>query len=129
MLMIKCGDFRTNYASDMAVFNTDFARYCLVIFLVLLMLFPLVSTNYWLDVVNRIGIAIIGAIGLNILTGYTGQISMGNAAFLAVGAYSTGWLANHAGLPLLITIPMSGLITAAVGMIFGIPSLRLRGLF
>lgn len=129
MLMIKCGDFRTNYASDMAVFNTDFARYCLVIFLVLLMLFPLVSTNYWLDVVNRIGIAIIGAIGLNILTGYTGQISMGNAAFLAVGAYSTGWLANHAGLPLLITIPLSGLITAAVGMIFGIPSLRLRGLY
>ncbi len=92
------------------------------------MLFPLISTNYWLDVVNRIGIAIVAAIGLNILTGYTGQISMGNAAFLAVGAYSTGWLANNAGLPLFITIPIAGLITAAVGMIFGIPSLRLRGL-
>ena len=127
--MIKCGDFRTDYASDMAVFNTRFARICLVIFLLLLMLFPLLSTNYWLDVVNRIGIAIIGAIGLNILTGYTGQISMGNAAFLAVGAYSTGWLANNAGLPLFATIALAGLLTAAIGMIFGIPSLRLRGLY
>ena len=127
--MIKCGDFRTSYAKDMSVFNTDFARYSLIAFLIIVMLFPAWSTTYWLDVANRVGIAIIAAIGLNILTGYTGQISMGNAAFLAVGAYATGWLANNAGLPFLIAIPLSGLITAGVGMIFGIPSLRLKGLY
>ena len=127
--MIKCGDFRTSYAKDMSIFNTDFARYCLIAFLIVVMLFPAWSTTYWLDVANRVGIAIIAAIGLNILTGYTGQISMGNAAFLAVGAYSTGWLASVGGLPFIIAIPLSGLMTAAVGMIFGIPSLRLKGLY
>jgi branched-chain amino acid transport system permease protein len=127
--MIKSGDFRTSYQADMAIFNTRFARVCLIVFLLLLMLFPLSASTYWLDVLNRIGIAIIGAIGLNILTGYTGQISMGNAAFLAVGAYSTGWLATNYNAPFVLAIPLSGLITAAVGMIFGVPSLRLKGLY
>ena len=58
---------------------------------------PRFATTYWLDVLNRIGIAIIGAIGLNILVGYTGQISIGHAAFLAVGAYATAILEVKAG--------------------------------
>ena len=78
---------------------------------------------------NRIGIAIIGALGLNILVGYTGQISIGQAAFLAVGAYSTAILEAKLGLPFYLAIPLAALITAAVGLVFGIPSLRLRGLY
>ena len=67
--------------------------------------------------------------GLNILTGFTGQISLGNAAFLAVGGYTTAALASRFDLPFLLVIPLSGLVTALVGMVFGIPSLRLKGLY
>ncbi len=126
---MRCGEFRTSYAADMAIFETSFARRCLAIFLALLAFVPIVATAYWLDVINRIGIAIIAAVGLNILTGFTGQISLGNAAFLAVGAYSTAALAGRWSLPFFIIIPISGLITALVGMVFGIPSLRLKGLY
>ena len=90
---------------------------------------PLFATTYWLDVLNRIGIAIIGALGLNILVGYTGQISIGHAAFLAVGAYSTAILESKAGLPFYLAIPLAGALTSAFGLVFGIPSLRLKGLY
>jgi len=82
-----------------------------------------------MDVLNRIGIAIIGAIGLNILLGFTGQISIGHAAFLAVGAYSTAILEANVGLPFYLAIPLAALITSGFGLIFGIPSLRLKGLY
>src|SRR5712671_2500723 len=112
----------------MAIFDSSLSRVLLAIFLVLLLGLPLVATSYWLDVVNRIGIAVIAAMGLNILTGFTGQISLGNAAFLAVGAYSTAALGGR-GVPFLIVLPASGLIAALVGMVFGVPSLRLKGLY
>jgi branched-chain amino acid transport system permease protein len=67
--------------------------------------------------------------GLNILTGFTGQISLGNAAFLAVGAYTTAALAGKLGLPFPVVVPAAGLVTALVGMLFGVPSLRLKGLY
>ncbi|MFL5278434.1 MAG: branched-chain amino acid ABC transporter permease, partial [Myxococcales bacterium] len=121
----------------------------LAVFLVVLFAVPFVATSYWMDVANRAAIAVIAAMGLNILTGFTGQISLGNAAFLAVGAYTTAYLGNQgapfvvacpasglvtalagkAGLPFAMTIPLSGLVTAVVGMIFGVPSLRLKGLY
>ena len=72
-------------------------------------------------------IAVIAATGLNILTGFTGQISLGNAAFLAVGAYSTAFLAGRLGLPFPVVIPVAGIVTALAGMVFGVPSLRLKG--
>ena len=72
-------------------------------------------------------IYIVGAHGLNLLTGYTGQISLGHGAFMGVGAYAAGILANAGYLPFWLCLPAAGLITAAVGMIFGIPSLRLQG--
>ncbi len=126
---MRCGDFRTTYAQDMAIFDTSFARWALVAFLGVLFVLPQFASSYWLDIANRTGIAVIGAVGLNILTGFTGQISLGNAAFLAVGSYATAALAGKAGLPMLLVVPLSGLITALVGMVFGIPSLRLKGLY
>jgi branched-chain amino acid transport system permease protein len=75
------------------------------------------------------GIAVIGAIGLNLLTGYTGQISLGHGAFVAIGAYTTGLLTGKAGIPFCFSLPLSGLIAAGLGMIVGIPSLRLKGLY
>src|SRR5207245_10932035 len=85
--------------------------------------------TYGLDVLNRIGIAISGAIGLNILVGYTGQISIGQAAFLAVGAYSTAIFEVNLGVPFYLAIPLGALTAAGVGLIFGIPSLRLKGVY
>ncbi len=126
---MRCGDFRETFAQDMAIFETAFARRALVAFLLLLLAVPLVAGSYWLDVANRIGIAVIGAVGLNILTGFTGQISLGNAAFLAVGAYTTALLAGRFALPFPLVIPAAGAATALVGMVFGIPSLRLKGLY
>jgi branched-chain amino acid transport system permease protein len=93
---VKCGGFRISYRSDERIFDTLVPIVALAVLLVALGFAPRFAGTYWLDVLNRIGIAIIGALGLNILVGYTGQISIGQAAFLAVGAYSTaipsqGW--------------------------------------
>jgi branched-chain amino acid transport system permease protein len=129
MSMMRCGDFRTTYAADMAIFDTAFARRLLSAFLLALLALPLVASSYWLDVTNRILIAIVAAVGLNILTGFTGQISLGNAAFLAVGGYATAALAGKAGLPFPLVIPLAGVSSALAGMVFGIPSLRLKGLY
>src|SRR5512147_982275 len=126
---MRCGDFRQTYVQDMAIFETAFARRLLWLLLAALALLPLVASGFWLDILNRILIAIVAATGLNILTGFTGQISLGNAAFLSVGAYSTAILAGKAGLPFPVVIPLAGLITALVGMVFGVPSLRLKGLY
>jgi branched-chain amino acid transport system permease protein len=126
---MRCGDFRETYRADMAIFETRFARGLLLVFLGALALLPLVSTHYWTDILVRILIAVVAATGLNILTGFTGQISLGNAAFLSVGAYTTAVLAGRWGLPFPVVIPLAGVVTAAVGMVFGIPSLRLKGLY
>jgi branched-chain amino acid transport system permease protein len=112
----------------MAIFETPLPRVLLAAFLVALGTVPFLASSLWMDVVNRILIAIIAAMGLNILTGFTGQISLGNAAFLSVGAYTTAYLAKL-GLPFPVVIPIAGIFTALVGMVFGVPSLRLKGLY
>jgi branched-chain amino acid transport system permease protein len=126
---MRCGDFRESYSEDMAIFESPLPRWLLAALLVALLSVPAFATTYWLDVLNRIFIAIIAATGLNIVTGFTGLISLGTAAFLAVGAYSTAALAAKVGLPFVVVIPASGVITAVVGLVFGIPSLRLKGLY
>src|SRR5512140_1859305 len=116
---MRCGDFRETYREDMAIFETRFARGMLAAFLVALAFAPAFASSFWMDVLNRVLIAVVAATGLNILTGFTGQISLGNTAFLA----------GRLHLPFFVAIPVAGLLTAAVGMIFGIPSLRLKGLY
>ncbi|MCK9927586.1 branched-chain amino acid ABC transporter permease, partial [Frankia sp. Mgl5] len=74
-------------------------------------------------------IASIGAIGLNILTGFTGQISIGVGAFLGVGGYTSAILTTTLGLSFWVSLPLAGIVTALVGALFGIPSLRLKGLY
>lgn len=126
---MQCGGFRISYRSDERIFDTAVPIVGIVLLLGVLLAVPYYATTYWLDVMNRIGIAIIGALGLNILVGYTGQISIGHAAFLAVGAYATAILEINAGLPFYLAIPLAALITSGFGLVFGIPSLRLKGLY
>lgn len=126
---MRCGDFKTSYAADMTIFDSGTARVMLGLFLCLLFTLPFFVPGYLLDIFNRIGIAVIGAVGLNILTGFTGQISLGNAAFMAIGAFSCGYLGARFGLPFYLCIPAAGFITAFFGMFVGIPSLRIKGLY
>ena len=78
---------------------------------------------------NLIGFAIIGAVGLNLLTGFTGQISLGHAAFIGVGGYATAIIVTSLNVPFWIALPAAGLVSAGAGLIIGIPSLRVKGLY
>ena len=85
--------------------------------------------EYYISILNLILIAVVGALGLNILVGYTGQISIGHGAFMSVGAYTAANLAVKLGLPFWITLPAGGLMAARSAPIVGIPSLRIKGLY
>jgi branched-chain amino acid transport system permease protein len=74
-------------------------------------------------------IGVIGALGLNILTGFAGQISLGHGAFIGIGAYACAYFTGDLGMSFWVAMPLAGLVTAVIGMIFGIPSLRLKGLY
>ncbi len=125
----NCGNFKTSYKEDMALFQTLFSKVCIYGFLVFLAIFPFFAQSYFIYVMNMIFIAVIGAVGINILTGYTGLISLGQGAFMAVGAFGAGYLAIKFNMPFYLAIPAAGIITAVVGAFFGIPSLRLKGLY
>src|SRR4029079_5533618 len=71
----------------------------------------------------------IAALGLNIVVGFTGQISIGHAAFFGFGAFTSAYLSNRFGIPVFFCIPLAGVVTAAVGLIFGLPAARLKGLY
>lgn len=125
-----CGNFRESYKEELAIFDTDFGRFWSIVGAVILFgVVPWVSSPYFLYVVNMIGISAIAAVGLNILIGFTGQISLGHGAFFGVGAYAGAILATAVGLPFYLSVPLAGIVTALVGMIFGIPSGRLKGLY
>ena len=127
--MQYCGDFRTSYEKDAVIFQTPFIKVCMALFLAGLLSLPFLLKSEYLWIVLQIVIASIGAVGLNILTGYTGQISLGQGAFLGVGAYTSAYITTKMGLSFWIGIPAAGLVTAMAGMVFGIPSLRLKGLY
>jgi branched-chain amino acid transport system permease protein len=123
------GVYHTTYRAEMALRHTraEYARLALVV--IALVAAPFFVHPFWLTVFNQIGIAAIGAIGLNILVGFTGQISLGQGGFLAVGAYTTGILVARFDWPFFIAILAAVLMTAAVGAFFGLPALRLKGLY
>jgi len=127
--MQYCGDFRTSYEKDAVIFQTPFIKVCMALFLAGLLALPFLLKGEYLWVALQIIIAAIGAVGLNILTGFTGQISLGQGAFLGVGAYTSAYITAKMGLSFWIGIPAAGIVTAMAGMVFGIPSLRLKGLY
>jgi branched-chain amino acid transport system permease protein len=130
MLHRESGVFKTSYAADMALYPLPIARWTILAIIVLFaVILPLSLHEYYLSIINLSLIAIVGALGLNILVGYTGQISVGHAAFMSVGAYTAANLAVKLGLPFWIALPAGGLMAALVGAIVGIPSLRIKGLY
>ncbi|MBI4770988.1 MAG: branched-chain amino acid ABC transporter permease [Chloroflexi bacterium] len=126
---MESGIFHATYQADMALRRTHAQKVRIVLLLLGMGIFPFFANRYTLTLANQVGIATVGAIGLNILVGYTGQISLGQGGFMAVGAYAAGILTARFGLPWYTSTVAACLFTALVGAIFGIPSLRLKGLY
>jgi len=117
------------YAQDMAILRTKTHWALFFVFLVFLFTTPLYLSRYWLGVANLIGITIVAATGLNILIGYCGQLSIGHAGFIAVGAYTSAILTNRFELPYVVALVCAGLMAGIIGLIFGIPSVRVKGFY
>ena len=130
MFYRESGYYKTTYQADMAFFPLPIGKVAAVAFgLIFFVIFPLIFDEYLLSIVNIAAIAVVGALGLNILLGYTGQISIGHGAFMSVGAYTAANFAVHFDMPFWITLPAGGLMAAAIGIIVGLPSLRVKGLY
>jgi branched-chain amino acid transport system permease protein len=125
---LPAGTRNFTYAEDMAIFRTKTHWVLLVLFLIVLFALPL-FWGHWLSLAIRIGIQIIAIMGLSILTGYCGQLSIGHYGFIAVGAYASAYFTSQMGLPFLASIIISGIFAGAVGILFGIPSLRVKGFY
>jgi branched-chain amino acid transport system permease protein len=123
------GVYHTTYRADLALRATRAEHVRLALALAAVVAAPFLVSPYWLTILNQIGIAVIGAIGLNILVGFTGQISLGQGGFLAVGAYTSGLLAAKSGVPFPVDVVCAMLTTAAAGTLFGLPAMRLKGLY
>src|SRR6266478_8537709 len=130
MIQRECGVLKTSYEADMALYPLPIARWTVAVLAVIFfLLIPLTLHEYFLSVANLVWIAIIGALGLNILVGYTGQVSIGHGAFMSVGAYTAANLANRLGSPWPVNLLAGGIMAALIGVIVGIPSLRIKGLY
>jgi branched-chain amino acid transport system permease protein len=126
---MNSGIFHSTYKADMGLRHTHLEKARWVIFGILVLAYPFFANRYYLTLANQIGIATIGAIGLNILVGYTGQISLGQGGFMAVGAYTAAILTINFGMPWWASTLIACIVTAIIGALFGIPSLRLKGLY
>ncbi len=128
-MTLPCGVRNNNYAQDMAIVRTGTHRVLLIGFLIVLFTAPLYFGNYWLGVFNLIGITLIAAVGLNVLVGYCGQLSIGHAGFIAVGAYTSAILTNRFEMPFLVGFIAAGLVSGLIGIVFGLPSVRVKGFY
>ena len=132
MLYREAGQFKTTYATDQQVFpirqdRIGVALLAAIAFVVV----PLVANQYWLSaILTPFLILSLATLGLNILTGYAGQLSLGTAAFMAVGAFMAyNFELRVPWLPILVSFALAGVCAAAVGVVFGLPSMRIKGFY
>src|SRR3989442_6563954 len=123
------GYFKTTYASDLALGDPGLRRPALAALIVALLVLPRLASPFVLDLVTQVALAAVGALALNILTGFAGQISLGHAGFIAAGAFTTAVLVEHRLPSPLLALPGAALVGAALGVVVGIPALRLKGLY
>jgi branched-chain amino acid transport system permease protein len=126
---MRIGAIKTSYAADEALFDTRTQRAWLAIGILVLALFPFIANSYWLFLCCLCLINVVSATGLNLLTGYTGLVSLGQAAFMGVGAYMVAILEIHLGTPFALNLIIGGAAAAFVGVLVGLPSLRVKGLY
>src|SRR3990172_7119509 len=123
------GEFDTSYARDIATIRRPWQWAAVFGFIVAFYLLPVYASQSAVALINRIGISIIAVQGLNLLTGLTGQISLGQAAFMMTGGYLSALLVSRLGWPFFAALPVAALSTGAIGLIFGLPSLRVKGFY
>ncbi|MBV8507511.1 MAG: branched-chain amino acid ABC transporter permease, partial [Alphaproteobacteria bacterium] len=132
MLYREVGQFKASYAADRAIFPIRQDRWLVLAALAAAyLMIPAVSSEYWLlTIMIPFLVYALAALGLSLLTGYAGQVSLGTGGFMAVGAFATYKLATaFPGLNIVIVLMLAGLITAGVGVLFGFPSLRIKGFY
>jgi branched-chain amino acid transport system permease protein len=123
------GYFRVSHRQDLQLVETRTRRVALVALALALLAYPLLAGPFLLDLANQVLLAVVGSVALMLLTGYAGQVSLGHAGLLAAGAFTTGILFKETGAPVWITLPASAVVGCGLGFVFGLPSLRLRGLY
>ncbi len=125
---MRIRDFRVSYEHDESIWNTATQLGWLAALAGLLLALPFLSNGYVVSLACMLGIHIIAASGLNLMTGYTGLISLGHAAFMGVGCYTAAYFAQR-GVPFFLTLPLAGALTALLGLLAGLPSLKIKGLY
>jgi branched-chain amino acid transport system permease protein len=128
------GNLKATYGADERVLNNRNKQAFVIISIALLAIFPLFADDYAVLMACKMGILLIAVVGVNVLTGYTGLVSLGHGAFVAIGAYATVILSNaFSGLPAgilpFIVVPLAVVISALIGIVVGLPSLRVKGLY
>ena len=123
------GIFDTSYIQDMTIFRTRYYTAGMVILILFFLVVPAYGSEFWLTFISSTAVTVIALQGLNILTGYCGQISIGHTAFMAVGAYTSTILAAQFDLPFWLCLPCGGLGAGITGILFGLPSLRVKGYY
>ena len=120
---------RTDFRSDIQLLDSGFVRFWAAAGLLVALLLPLALSNFWTGVANQVFIAVVGALALNLLMGTTGQISLGHAGFVAAGAFTVAVLITHVDAPIGVTLPAAAIVGAILGVLVGLPALRLKGLY
>jgi len=132
MLYREAGQFKTSYAEDQQIFPIRQDRIAIALLLAFAFLgVPLLANEYWLSaILMPVLIFALATLGLNLLTGYAGQLSLGTSAFMAVGAFAAyNFILRVPGIPLLVAFALAGVCAALVGIVFGLPSLRIKGFY
>ena len=132
MLYREAGQFKATYAGDQQIFPIRQDRIAVAALLAFAFLVvPLIANEYWLSaILTPLLIFALATLGLNLLTGYAGQLSLGTAAFMAVGAFAAyNFVLRVPGIPLLVAFVLAGICAALVGIVFGLPSLRIKGFY
>lgn len=125
---MRTGVFHETFASEEQLWDSVTARRWMLASTLLFFLMPLWGSDYLLAITCIVGIHLIAAMGLNLTTGNAGLISLAHAGFLGVGCYSVAWLARH-GVPFFLALPIAGGVAGLLGLIVGMPSLRVKGLY
>lgn len=126
---LPCGIRNFSYDTDTAIIRTRTQWFIFILFLCTLITAPFFLSGFLVDIIVLIGITIIAIIGLNIMVGYCGQLSIGHAGFIAVGSYTTAILINNFQINFFIALVASGISAGIVGLLFGMPSLRVKGFY
>src|SRR2546421_13017312 len=132
MLYREAGQFKSTYAQDQQIFPILQDRVAIgALLVVAFVVLPLIGNQYWFSaILTPFLVLSLAALGLNILTGYAAQLSLGTAAFMAVGAFASfNFMARVPGMPVLLAFAGGGVVAALVGLLFGLPSLRIPGFY